>query len=916
MANKEKWWIAFNLLSKGLNNFYEIHDTQSGQKLYDRLISSDKFKDENNWIFKFEKEFGVKSVDPIHLFSSINSNKLNPENRVKRIKILLNLLTIDYSFDDVDFTGCPTPVTVNLIGVRKEEYQEEIWGIFQQITVEKSKEQLKRTFNAYEKWYGVAFESFTIFLFWVRSDWYLPLDKHTSTFLVSSSIIEEKPKNISSYLRMLIPFRKSNKNYEQNDVYFEKGLLREIAHVAYHITTSKDSFKWTQHFHQFYNSLSPSSFLTEEEVQISTEIGFKIIAIQTHPDCDEHYLNNLSKENEIFYFEKAFKISSDKIEISYNPAKNPQLYGKDENKSINITAIVGQNGSGKSSLIELLFRAINVLAFKHKNKLKTKDLTAITDLFVSLYYIVNGKLFRLDIQGEDISLDRYTFKNNTFNFTSSSAFGYSDFQDFFYSVAINYSHYALNNYQIGDWINGLFHKNDSYQTPLVINPMRTNGNIDINVENQLSRARLMANLFEVTEEDSIGIRRIAEDKEAFKIKFKLNKKKSKRLFVKKNGKDWKDVLLNKLKDKRAIFNSVKSTFEFPTSFKLGDSIIKKEARDYILRKLVRISITYPYYKKYFNKVEVEFDQDLLAEYLRKIKTDNSHVTYKLKQTINYLRYEDLTPKMDEFEFVIKEQSEIYQNFKSKVDNAPILQLLPPPIFKAKIIVLNTQDKSESNFDKLSSGEKQLIYSINSMLYHLKNLDSVNNAQTNLISYSNINFLLDEIEIYYHPELQRKYLSYLLNAINQLPLTEIQNINICLVTHSPYILSDIPDCFTLKLENGKPNNQVLKSFGANVYDLLADGFFMKDGFIGEVAIKHIHSIIDYSKDDKQEYNFTKHQTFEKNVALIGDEIVSTKLKKMLGEKYERNFNTNEAKLEQLKQQQAEIAKKIKKLEDND
>lgn len=44
-------------------------------------------------------------------------------------------------------------------------------------------------------------------------------------------------------------------------------------------------------------------------------------------------------------------------------------------------------------------------------------------------------------------------------------------------------------------MNGLFHKNDGYQTPLVITPYRKNGNIDSNTERTLSKERLMALLF-------------------------------------------------------------------------------------------------------------------------------------------------------------------------------------------------------------------------------------------------------------------------------------------------------------------------------------------------------------------------------------------------------------------------------------
>ena len=62
-------------------------------------------------------------------------------------------------------------------------------------------------------------------------------------------------------------------------------------------------------------------------------------------------------------------------------------------------------------------------------------------------------------------------------------------------------------------------------------------------------------------------------------------------------------------------------------------------------------------------------------------------------------------------------------------------------------------------------------------------------------------ILDEIELYYHPELQQQFLSKLLFYIKDMELSNITDINMCLLTHSPYILSDIPSNNILKLEDG-------------------------------------------------------------------------------------------------------------------
>jgi predicted ATP-binding protein involved in virulence len=105
-------------------------------------------------------------------------------------------------------------------------------------------------------------------------------------------------------------------------------------------------------------------------------------------------------------------------------------------------------------------------------------------------------------------------------------------------------------------------------------------------------------------------------------------------------------------------------------------------------------------------------------------------------------------------------------------------------------------------------------------------------------------LLDEIELYYHPEMQRSYLAYLLKMLSRMEVSTLKSINICMVTHSPYILSDIPDNYLLRLEDGKASEKKEdKTFGANIHDLLANNFFMSST-TGEFAQIQIREIVNF------------------------------------------------------------------------
>jgi hypothetical protein len=71
-----------------------------------------------------------------------------------------------------------------------------------------------------------------------------------------------------------------------------------------------------------------------------------------------------------------------------------------------------------------------------------------------------------------------------------------------------------------------------------------------------------------------------------------------------------------------------------------------------------------------------------------------------------------------------------------------------------------------------------------------------------------------------------------------------------VTHSPFILSDIPGEHVLFLKVDEQQRRSLpvirqtKSFGANIHELLADGFFMENGFSGEHAKNKINQTINF------------------------------------------------------------------------
>lgn len=323
------------------------------------------------------------------------------------------------------------------------------------------------------------------------------------------------------------------------------------------------------------------------------------------------------------------------------------------------------------------------------------------------------------------------------------------------------------------------------------------------------------------EKQDIGIRQITEKQAVIKILFDLIPGKNR--FIYKYYEKGTEITIDYDAENvmiQPIWNLISEIFELPQNY--PQNSLTDETKKYIIRKLIKIS-HYPQYMAYLDETAILYKEKIdpsyapsfesnskkLHEYIKAIKEDDSHIAYKFKQAINYLKHYELFAKKEHFTINFSEDVVRLENYFSTKGLKEIdrIEFIPPPIFKPKII-LSSSD-GESDFEFLSSGEKQRIHTISSILYHIRNLNSIDSSKSGLISYSNVCLLLDEIELYYHPEMQREYLSFLLKMISKLPLENIDAINVCFITHSPFILSDIPNRYILFLdEQGVPKKRRL------------------------------------------------------------------------------------------------------------
>jgi energy-coupling factor transporter ATP-binding protein EcfA2 len=266
------------------------------------------------------------------------------------------------------------------------------------------------------------------------------------------------------------------------------------------------------------------------------------------------------------------------------------------------------------------------------------------------------------------------------------------------------------------------------------------------------------------------------------------------------------------------------------------------------------------------------------------------------------------------------------------------------LLKSDLIDIEICDETRS-FKDLSYGERQLLTNLNFILFYSKQKKYIERKQyydedtmkkpkydKERIKFNKVLVLLDEFELGLHPNWQKKSIKYITDFLQHITDKEF---HLIITSHSPFILSDIPkqniiflDTYNKKKSEKKyPNltfddlkdgncinvtNEIdIKPFGANIHNLLADGFFMDDGLMGEFAknkIKKIVKQLNAHKEGKIELKIPEQQNIKKVIQAIGEPFLNQKLWNM----YQSLFNDTEAEKRRLKEEMDRIKKKLEGL----
>ena len=705
---------------------------------------------------------------------------------------------------------------------------------------------------------------------------------------------------------------------------------------------------------------------------------FRIIALKVLDDSPKYQSKVLMPCTTYFFFRGYEDVPGTHfIRRTNNLVEELRLYdvlGHDDRRiSVEVSAIVGRNGEGKSTVIELLLRLINNFAYVSGFRASQDSLRFVMKMSAAMFYEIDDVIYsiRCDKNGlkwyaedQEINLNEGEDRDRLVKLRDEHQ------QKLFYTLVVNYALYSYNSLHFafeskgdGCWLDGLFHKNDSYQTPLVINPMRTNGNININKEQDLSVQRLMAIFTDAGEEKEQRI--VSEGIEAFGFGFSLEK-----------GTKLQDVTLQDyfeavaddecrmedLEGEEPVEVAKEMLGNFHEFFSSLDDILEKnnylvywlssyevdhtprhsytdlagyldiiaraydeekyehpfdlvqemhffmpgrplrwmnyaqlyrlllllavwdvlreinvvelhESLDeylkdlenpankailYIPYKIIEILSTYEPYKKAAyhydatcEAMKLDWPNYSIKKALKKdiesILRKDDYTTLKLHQTINYLRErkgsmynaQPLPWSSEGYKLLIPFVELKKEIYKEKQSLSDMLKRLPPPVFKGEIMLMDAGG-NQFPLSSLSSGQQQRLNSGGALVYHLRNLD-YRVTDTERIEYDYVTVIMEEVELYFHPEYQRTLIAYFLKQLERTRFRHIMGIHLMFVTHSPFILSDVSNRNVLYLskEDRQPEKE---SFAANIYDLLDDHFFL-DETIGDIALGRINELVD-------------------------------------------------------------------------
>ncbi|WP_210490342.1 hypothetical protein [Rufibacter aurantiacus] len=158
-------------------------------------------------------------------------------------------------------------------------------------------------------------------------------------------------------------------------------------------------------------------------------------------------------------------------------------------------------------------------------------------------------------------------------------------------------------------------------------------------------------------------------------------------------------------------------------------------------------------------------------------------------------------------------------------------------------------------------------------------------------------MIDEGETFYHPQWQKQFVKQVTDFLSM--IFAGYNIQVIIASNSPFIASDIPTANINFIKRGgdgkcevdtliRPNN----TFASNIHTLLTESFFLSGGLIGDLAKNKINSLIEFlntpnnipGEEESQEQLSNTKARMKSLINIIGEPVIRRKLESMWVEKF--------------------------------
>ena len=579
---------------------------------------------------------------------------------------------------------------------------------------------------------------------------------------------------------------------------------------------------------------------------------------------------------------------------------------------ISVVGIVGKNGSGKSSLLDYLIRIVNNAACKLLYDQYASDEQQPTyayGLFADLYFETDDIVRLLKCRNE---LMIYSAGKKDVELANLEQWERYDIAScLFYIVMCNYGSYSLNasdylsDTQIeglkgkvnGNWLKQIFQLEQNYIFPLTITPMRFDGNIDVNKLKEESVEKLVSLMLFAKSRGYQFMPGYKLSKIEFTLKPHAREQFTGKIGMTASGKRVKTddliIMAASMAEGWAKKLGCDELYLYEVDDKETNELFKvlKLLIEYMGYQTVHLCTYYDKFRNHFDVIEyvrehIRLNMPYKQGYIEDIdeyglynaiQQDHTNVTYGIRKCISTVEAV-MKHGIDGCPFLKASGEMDFSNVKLKAEISldEILMRLPSPLFQLDAKLIKDEGGNEIQLSKMSSGEKQLLYSLAATIFHIKSMDE-SIAEGKGIGFRHICLVFDEAELYYHPEYQQNFIYNLLHYLSWLRLRRIKSIQIVIATHSPFILSDIPKDNILFMRNGldfKTNMsedeerefKTFSTFGANYYDLLRNGFFLKEQPVGKFAARKIEKFMNCIKQGVID------DTLREQVNLVADPVI--------------------------------------------